>query len=62
MERLVSNGKIYFFPTGNHPAILSNAEKFAGYCSHGVVHPAARRLANKVTFADIVKDFCIYRN
>lgn len=29
MERLVPNGKIYFFPTGDHPAILSNAEKFA---------------------------------
>ncbi len=29
MEQLVSNGKTYLFPTGNHPAILSNAEKFA---------------------------------
>ena len=29
MEQLVSNGKIYFFQRGNHPAILSNAEKFA---------------------------------
>ena len=40
MEQLVSNGRTYLFPTGNHPAILSNAEKFA----------------------DIVKDFFIYRN
>lgn len=29
MEQLVSNGKTYLFPTGNHPAILTNAEKFA---------------------------------
>ena len=29
MEQLVSNGRTYLFPTGNHPAILSNAEKFA---------------------------------
>lgn len=29
MEQLVSNGKTYLFPTGNHPAILSNAENFA---------------------------------
>ena len=29
MEQLISNGKTYLFPTGNHPAILSNAEKFA---------------------------------
>ncbi len=28
MEQLVSNGRKYLFPTGNHPAILSNAEKF----------------------------------
>ncbi|EOS35783.1 hypothetical protein C808_04524 [Lachnospiraceae bacterium M18-1] len=25
----------------------------SGYCSHGVVHPAARRPANKVIFAII---------
>ncbi|MCI8513857.1 MAG: alpha/beta hydrolase [Lachnospiraceae bacterium] len=29
MEQLVSNGKTYLFPTGDHPAILTNAEKFA---------------------------------
>ncbi|MEH2933660.1 hypothetical protein [Acutalibacter sp. JLR.KK004] len=29
MEQLVSNGRTYLFPTGNHPAVLSNAEKFA---------------------------------
>ena len=29
MEQLISNGKTYLFPTGNHPAVLSNAEKFA---------------------------------
>ena len=27
MEQLVSNGRKYLFPTGNHPAILSNAEE-----------------------------------
>ena len=29
MEQLVSDGRTYIFPTGGHPAILSNAEKFA---------------------------------
>ncbi len=29
MEQLVSNGRTYLFPTGNHPSILTNAEKFA---------------------------------
>ncbi len=29
MEKLVANGKTHLFPTGNHPAILTNAEKFA---------------------------------
>ena len=29
MERLVSNGRTYLFPTGGHPAMLTNAEKFA---------------------------------
>ena len=28
MEQLVPNGRKYLFPTGNHPAILSNAEEF----------------------------------
>lgn len=29
MKRLVSNGKVHLFPTGGHPAILTNAEDFA---------------------------------
>ena len=29
MEQLVSNGRTFLFPTGGHPAILSNAEDFA---------------------------------
>lgn len=29
MEQLVSKGKTFLFPTGSHPAILTNAEKFA---------------------------------
>lgn len=29
MEQLVPNGKTYMFPTGNHPAMLTNAERFA---------------------------------
>lgn len=29
MKRLVLNGKVHLFPTGGHPAILTNAEDFA---------------------------------
>lgn len=29
MEQLVSKGRTFLFPTGSHPAILTNAEKFA---------------------------------
>ena len=29
MKRIVKNGTIYFFNTGGHPAIVTNAEEFS---------------------------------
>lgn len=37
MNQLVSRGKVHIFEKGGHPAVASNAEKFASIALHFII-------------------------